>query len=157
MSKTLTEMAAEIVSAQAAHTPMSVEEITDALTKTFNALNEIRRSEDAPPAGAPAPMEEETDESSGFLAELRKNPMKSIQKHRVICLESGREFKQITNRHLREFGITTKEYRKKWGIPARQPLSAKALTATRRKNAQERNLGELLKNARAKRGKKGDK
>jgi predicted transcriptional regulator len=50
--------------------------------------------------------------------------------------------------------LTTKEYKKKWGIPLSQPLSAKSLTAKRRKLAQERGLGEMLKKARQKKPKK---
>ena len=74
--------------------------------------------------------------------------MASIQRTKVIDLETGQEFKIITNRHLKKLGLTTKEYKKKWGIPLSQPLSSKSLTAKRRKLAKERDLGEMLKKAR---------
>jgi len=76
------------------------------------------------------------------------DPFKSVQRNKVICLECGQEFRQLTNAHLKSHGLTAKEYRKKWGLPARYPLVAKALVAKRRKLAKERGLGERLKKAR---------
>ncbi len=148
MARTLTEMAAEIVGAQAAHSAMSAEEISEALAKTFNALKSIKQVEESESVEGVDVSSMGEEPVSDRLAELRRNPMRSIQKNKVICLESGKEYRQLTNRHLKDYGLTTKEYRKKWGMSARQPLSAKALTAKRRQNAKERNLGEVLKKAR---------
>jgi predicted transcriptional regulator len=66
----------------------------------------------------------------------------------VICLECGKEFKQITKRHLREHGLDAKQYRKKYGFSARQPLTATSLTAKRRKTAKALGLAEKLQAAR---------
>lgn len=140
MAKSLTEMAADIVGAQAKIASMTADEMSDLLKKTFASLQEIKCLEDGTIA-----------EEATVVSEM--NPKKSIQRSKIVCLECGKEFRQLTNRHLKEHGITTKEYRKKFGFTARQPLSAKLLTAQRRKSAKDRNLGELLKKARAKRGK----
>ena len=125
MAKSLTQMAADIVAAQASHVSMSADEMDAALKKVFEALKEIKVIEETP-AG------EAVDDE---LARLRANPMKSIQRTYVINLEDGSKYKQLTAKTLAKFGLTAREYRKKWGFTARQPLSAKSLSAKRRKGA----------------------
>lgn len=141
MAKTLVEMAAEIVQAQAGVARMSHDEIEMCLSKTFDALRCINAIEQ----GGEKEVEEKVSDE---LEVLRQNPMDSIQRNKVIDLETGQEFKIITNRHLKKLGLSVKEYKKKWGIPLSQPLSAKSLTAKRRKLAKDRGLGEMLKKAR---------
>ncbi len=144
MARTLTEMAADIVRAQASVGQMTPEEIEASLKKTFETLKAISNKE----AGE---VEEQSEKSDLDL--LREEPLKSIQANKVINLEDGSECKVLTNRTLAKFGLTTKEYKQKWGIPLKTPLSAKNLTAKRRKWAKERNLGQILKDARAKKSK----
>jgi len=143
MAKSLTQMAANIVAAQASHVSMSADEMDAALKKVFEALNQIKVIEETP-AG------EAVDDE---LARLRANPMKSIQRTYVINLEDGSKYKQITAKTLAKFGLTAKEYRKKWGFSARQPLSAKALSAKRRKVAKDLGLADKLAAARLARSK----
>ena len=143
MAKSLTQMAADIVAAQASHVSMSADEMDAALKKVFEALNQIKVIEETP-AG------EAVDDE---LARLRANPIKSIQRTYVINLEDGSKYKQITAKTLAKFGLTAKEYRKKWGFSARQPLSAKALSAKRRKVAKDLGLADKLAAARLARSK----
>jgi predicted transcriptional regulator len=146
MAKTLTEMAAEIIAAKAARSDMSQDALNDSLVATFNALAQLKCKEES--QDQPEIVAESQDEEMDALVELRKTPKRSIRKNKVICLECGQDFKQLTNGHLKEHGLTTKEYRKKWGFTARQPLSSQNLSARRRKSAEERGLGEKLKKAR---------
>ncbi len=145
MAKSLVEMAAEIVKAQAGVARMSGEEIETCLKRTFEALKNIDGKEQG------SVVEEQVHDELEFL---RKNPLESIQRNKVVDLETGQEFKIITNRHLKKLGLTTREYKRKWGIPLSQPLSAKSLTTRRRKLAKERGLGEMLKKARTAKKKK---
>lgn len=140
MAKSLTEMAAEIASAQASHAKMTAEEMEAFLGKTFNVLKQIKASEEA-----------------GIAVEAAEtvDPKRSIQRNKVICLECSKEFKLLTRAHLASHGLTAKEYRKKYGFQARQALTAKSLSAKRRKRAKELGLGDRLKKARGKRAKKG--
>lgn len=138
MAKTLTQMAADIVAAQASHVSMSADEMDTALTKVFEALNQINTREETIP-------EEAVDDQ---LARLRAQPLKSIQKNYVVNLEDGSKYKQLTAKTLAKFNLTAKEYRKKWGLPARQALSAKSLSAKRRKAAKASGLAEKLAAAR---------
>jgi len=136
MAKSLTEMAVEIAAAQASHAKMSPEEIDKFLEVTFQRLKEMKDNEEGKIEKVPSE------------AKLSFDPFKSVQRNKVVCLECGQEFRQLTNAHLKSHGLTAKEYRKKWGLPARYPLVAKALVAKRRKLAKERGLGERLKKAR---------
>lgn len=140
MAKTLVEMAAEIVTAQAGQTEMAPEEITHALNKTYEALKSVKAREQEL-AEEPA-AEKETVEGKG-----------SIQEDKVICLECGKEFKQLSKRHLTFHGLTAKEYKEKHGIPVAQALVAKDLSAKRRKAAKGKGLGKKL--ARARKGRAG--
>ncbi len=131
-------MTAEIAMAQASHSVMSAEDMEGFLKKTFQALNEIKTLEDGVEPAAESPASPEA-----------VVPEKSIQKNKVICLECGREFKLLSNRHLlKEHNMDAKEYRKKYGFSARQPLAAKSLSAKRRATAKSHNLGERLQEKR---------
>jgi predicted transcriptional regulator len=138
MAKTLVEMAAEIVTAQAGQTPMTPDEIAGALNKSYEALKSLKAKEGGLP-GEPA---------------LEKKPVQgkgAIQKEKVICLECGREFRQLSKRHLASHGLTPREYKEKHGIPLGQALVSKDLSAKRRKVAKEKGLGQRLAKARKKR------
>ena len=138
MAKTLTQLAADIVAAQASHVNMSADEMDTALRQVFEALSEVKALEEMGP-------EEIVDDK---LARLRAKPMRSIQKNYVINLEDGNKYKQLTAKTLAKFGLTAKEYRKKWGFSARQALSAKALSARRRTVAKALGLADKLAAAR---------
>jgi len=84
--------------------------------------------------------EEESPVEKGVL----DDPKKSIQENKVICLECGTEMKQLTAKHLSAHALTIREYKKKWGFPQRQSLSAKSLSKARSKAAKERGLPEKL-------------
>ena len=132
MGKSLTEMASEIVAAQASHAVMAADEMVAALKKTFDALKNIKTIEEGGPEADAPPVE----------------PRKSIQRNYIINLEDGKKYKQLTKRTLAKYGLTPAEYRKKWGFSARQPLASKALSAKRRKTAKALGLGEKLQKAR---------
>ena len=132
MSKSLVEMASEIVAAQARQAPMSPEDISVGVKKVFTILQQLQTLE-AGMLGA------SDSEGTGKLS-----PQDSIQRNRVICLECHKEFKLLSNRHLALHGMNSREYKLKYGLPLRQALSAKSLTLARRKIAKEKGLGEKL-------------
>lgn len=142
MPKSLTEMAVEITVAQASHARMSPEEVDQFLSVTFERLRAMKELEEGKPE-----VKEVVKEG---IESLRLDPLKSVQRNKVICLECGRDLRQLSNAHLRSHGLTVKEYRRKWGLPTRFPLAAKTLVAKRKKVAREKGFGERLKKARAK-------
>jgi predicted transcriptional regulator len=136
MGRKIIEIASEIVQTQVSLAPMSSGEITSSLRQVFGTLLELQKAEsgeidllqvqDAPVA---------QEKASGAIS-----PENSIQNDKVICLECGAEMKQLTQKHLISHGISSKEYKKKYGFPMRTPLAARALTKARSKAAKKRGL-----------------
>jgi predicted transcriptional regulator len=135
MSKSLVEMSAEIVAAQASHTPLAPEEIAESLRKIFVTLKDIQTQ------GNGLELEEA----------VSRDPQSSIQRNQVICLECGKAFKLLSNRHLALHGLTPREYKHKHGIRMTQALSARTLSTRRRKLAKELGMGKQLAAWRAER------
>ena len=138
MSKTLVEMTAEIIQSQISSKQMSTEELKTALNETFQALKALQDAESC--------SCECTDAEAGTSAPT-VDPKKSIQKNKVVCLECGQEFKMLSPKHLKSHGLDSKEYRKKYGFSARQPLCAKALSEKRSASGKERGIPANLQKA----------
>ena len=136
MSKTLVEMAAEIVQAQSKSKPMTAEEIKQALQDTFQTLKALQGVE---ATGA------EMEQGEGGATPVAMDPKKSIQKNKVICMECGQEFKMLSPKHLASHGLDSKSYRKKYGLSARQPLCARSLSERRSQSGKDRGLPENLR------------
>ena len=133
MTKTLVEMAAEIVQAQSSSKNMATEELQEALKETFSTLKNLQAMESGEQI-APAEGQKPT------IA-----PEKSILKNKIICLECGEEFKTLSFKHLNSHGLSRRDYRIKYGFSLRQPLCAKALTDKRKKAGKERGIPDALK------------
>ena len=129
------EMVGEVVRAQASHTEMNSEEMAEAIKKLYKALKWVEVQEKKSAQAAMEPTMSGPD---------------SIQRNKVICLECGKEFKQISAKHLALHGTDRKAYRQKYGIPSRLALSAKSLSSQRRRVAKERGLGQKMQAARMK-------
>jgi predicted transcriptional regulator len=127
MSQTLLEMAKDLILAQIQAQKLSLEDMHTALQHTYSSLLALQAQED----------------SNGIVAvatpETQPEPVhwrKSITKHTVACLACGASFKQLSVRHLREHGLDARSYRVQYGIPRKQPLSARAVTAIRKQIVQ---------------------
>mgnify|MGYP000462216434 CR=1 FL=1 len=112
--------ALEITRAQAGVRVMSEEEIATFIQKV---------------AEGEAPMEMDS-------AEMAQEARKSVKEKSVTCLECGKSFKILTKRHLASHGMTTAEYREKWGFKKDAPLVCKALQRERRKKMKDMKLWE---------------
>ncbi len=128
MSKTLVEMSASIVMAQARHSQLSSDDIADSLRKVFQTLKNIQQM----------------GNGSEIDGAISRDPQSSIQQNQVVCLECSKAFKLLSNRHLALHGLTPRAYKQKHGIRMTQALSSRALTARRRKVAKELGLGKGL-------------
>ncbi len=137
MSKKLLEITAEIVQAQASVGKMTPEEIELTLVKTFATLQRIQNAEEG---GIHLDGDEHSEDSAEEKPPERIGPKESIQENKVICLECGVEMRQLTTKHLSAHGLNPREYKKKWGFPLKQSLSAKALSKARSKAAKKRGL-----------------
>ena len=135
MTKSLVEMCTDIVSAQASHTPMSSEDVIESLRRVFRTLQEVQQ------LGGKVEPEEG----------MARDPGTSIQRNQVLCLECGKAFKLLSNRHLALHDLTPRGYKQKHGIRMTQALSARTLSTRRRKLAKELGMGKQLAEWRAER------
>ena len=136
MARKIIEIASEIVQTQVSLAPMSAAEITTSLRQVFGTLLELQKAESGE-------IELSLVQEQAAAQEKAPGPItpeSSIQNDKVICLECGAEMKQLTQKHLTSHGISSKEYKKKYGFPMRTPLAAKALTKARSKAAKKRGL-----------------
>ena len=75
---------------------------------------------------------------------MTRDPQSSIQRNQVLCLECGKAFKLLSNRHLALHDLTPRAYKHKHGIRMTQALSARTLSTRRRKLAKELGMGKQL-------------
>ncbi len=137
MGKTLADMTVDIVREQSKVTRMLPTELADLLDTTYKSLRNI--AED---------RVEEASKTETLTSAI--NPKASIRKNKVICLECGKEFKILSGLHLSSHALTARQYKQKYWFSLRQPLTAKSLSAARRKTAMERGLGQKMAKARKK-------
>jgi predicted transcriptional regulator len=122
-------LVSEILKTQASQADMTPDDMAEGIKKVYRALKWVESQETKAAQAAEEPKMTGPD---------------SIQRNKVICLECGREFKQISAKHLAGHGTDRRAYKEKYGIPLRQALSARSLSARRRKTAKELGLGEKL-------------
>lgn len=70
---------------------------------------------------------------------------KSVTPDYIICLEDGKQFKQL-KRHLRtHYNMSPEEYRDKWSLPHDYPMVAPNYAAARSTLAKKMGLGQRRK------------
>ena len=129
---TLFEMTTEIVRAHAGSTQMTTEEMIEELHKVHAALQALE-------SGRPA-----AEEKPALTVK------QAFKKDEVICMVCGKGGMKTLKRHLAQaHGLKPGQYRKQFGIPSTQSLSARSYSEARRRMAEERGLGDVLAKARA--------
>ncbi len=131
---TLVEIAAQIVASHASSTPMTSEQLIFEIGKVHNALKNLE-------AGQSVEGAEEAKPSLTVKEAFRKGE--------VVCMVCGKGGFKTLARHLSTaHGLKPGEYKKQFGIPSKQALSAKNYSEARRKMAQDRGLADNLAKAR---------
>jgi predicted transcriptional regulator len=132
---TIIEMAAEILTAHASSSPMTGDELIAELHKIHAALQALETAQ--------------TNTASGEEAKPTLTIKDAFKKNEVICMICGKGGMKVLTRHLSTVhNLKPREYKKQFGIPRTQSLSAKSLTESRRKTAQEKGLADNLVKAR---------
>ena len=126
--------ALEIAKAQASVRVMKEEEITAFVQKVTQGIRVVAETEQ--------PVELNSEE---IVLEGRK----SVKEKSVTCLECGKNFKVLTKRHLATHGISTDDYRQKWGLKKGSALVCKALQRERRKKMNDMKLWERRRKPKA--------
>src|SRR5208337_4799535 len=93
MPKKLIEIASGIVQTQVSRAPMSKAEIASSLRQVFSTLHELQKAETA---GIGLALTTEVDGETSHEQKPMLTPQDSIKNDKVICLECGAEFKQLT-------------------------------------------------------------
>ena len=75
---------------------------------------------------------------------VQTDPLRSIQEHSITCLVCGQTFKQLSAKHLALHNLTPRDYRIRYGIPLRHPLSARDVSEKRRETAIRLKLGQRM-------------
>ena len=119
--------ALEIAKAQASVRVMKEEEIAAFVHKVAQGIRAVAESEQ--------PVEQNRE---AMALEGRK----SVKERSVTCLECGKNFKVLTKRHLAIHGMSTDNYREKWGLKKGTALVSKALQRERRKKMNDMKLWE---------------
>lgn len=138
MASTLLELTANIVSSHASITEMSGEDLLLELQKVHIALQklDIESGEEGT----------EKAETKGPALTLKK----AFQPDQVSCMLCGKSGMKTLARHLAQVhGLKPGAYRKQFGIPSSQALTAKNFSEARRRMAQEKGLADNLAKARA--------
>lgn len=135
----LTELTAQIIAARAAKKDMTTEELQQEMQMVYNFLKGVEegnvQSSTQVPAEEPKPQ--------------KINLKQFFKKDEVICMICNKGFKAL-KRHLTvAHDLKPGEYRKQFGIPAKQSLVAKAYSEKWRQAANDRGQGEILAKARA--------
>lgn len=138
MTNALVELAASIVSSHASVTVMSTEELLQEIQQVYAALQQLETNGIAASG--------ETEEKNAPVMTMRK----AFQADQVYCMICGKGGMKTLARHLNQVhGITPREYRKQFNIPASQSLTAKNFSESRRQTALDRGLADNLVKARA--------
>ncbi|EGW51699.1 hypothetical protein HMPREF1022_01337 [Desulfovibrio sp. 6_1_46AFAA] len=119
--------ALEIAKAQAGVRVMKEEEIAAFVHKVAQGIRAVAESEQ--------PVEQNREE-------MALEGRKSVKERSVTCLECGKNFKVLTKRHLAIHGMSTDNYREKWGLKKGTALVSKALQRERRKKMNDMKLWE---------------
>ena len=123
-----TQAALEIVKVQATTRAMSQEEIVSmvsTLAKGFQAIE------------AGQPIAGSSEDAAPVM-----DPKKAIKESSITCLACGKSFKVITKKHLASHGLTSDEYRAKYGYKKGTGLACKSLVRNRRAKMQDMRLWE---------------
>jgi len=122
------QSALEIVKAQASARPMTEEEILSMVKSVAKGIAAVSTGQIATiDADAAAPA---------------MDPKKAIKEASITCLECGKSFKVIAKKHLASHGLTSEEYKAKYGYKKTQALTCKSLARERRTKMKDMKLWE---------------
>jgi predicted transcriptional regulator len=137
MAATILELTTDIVTSHASVTAMSTEELIQEIQKVYSTLSGLERGE---------PGEAAMEGTKAPALTLKK----AFQADQVVCMICGKGGMKTLARHLAQMhDMKPGAYRKQFGIPSSQALTARNFSEARKKMARERGLAENLAKARA--------
>lgn len=132
---TLVEITGQLVAAHAASSNLTTEELIAELSKVHAALKNLEE-------GNAVEGTEEVKPTITLKEAFRKNE--------VVCMVCGKGgFKTLTRHLSTAHELKPGAYKKQFGIPSKQSLSAKSYSESRKQMALDRGLADNLSKARA--------
>ncbi|AZI34550.1 putative MucR family transcriptional regulator [Caenibius tardaugens NBRC 16725] len=125
LKETLITLTSDIVAAHVSNNNVTVEDVPALITNVYSALSSL---------GETAPVQEEKLEPAVSIRA-------SVKPEFVVCLECGKKMKMLKRHLATDHGISTEEYRVRWGLSADYPLVAPNYAKTRRELAKKIGLG----------------
>ncbi|MFA7405734.1 MAG: MucR family transcriptional regulator [Pelobacteraceae bacterium] len=135
----LTELTTQIIAARAAKKEMSKEEFLEEMQMVYSFLKGVEEGT------VQAPAQEQAVDAKPQKVNLKQ----VFKKDEVICLLCNKSFKTLKRHLSMAHDLKPGEYKKQFGIPAKQSLVAKSYSEKWRKAANERGQGDILAKARA--------
>jgi len=130
----LVEIAGQLVAAHAASTNFTTDELIAEIGKVHAALVGLEAGQSV---------------ESGEEAKPSLTVKEAFKKHEVVCMVCGKGGFKTLARHLSTaHGMKPGAYKKQFGIPRTQALSAKSYSEARRAMAVDRGLADNLAKAR---------
>ena len=126
-SEMLITLTSDIVAAHVSNNSVEVDDIPSLIENVFSALSGLGEAE-AAGAGRPDPA-----------VSVRA----SVQPDFVVCLDCGRKMKMLKRHLATDHGLSTDEYRQRWGLADDHPLVAPNYAAKRRALAKKIGLGRM--------------
>ena len=125
MKETLITLTSDIVSAHVANNNVAVDEVPSLIANVYGALSGL---------GETAPAVEAKPEPAVSIRS-------SVKPDYVVCLECGKKMKMLKRHLATDHGMTTEDYRTRWGLNADYPMVAPNYAKTRRELAKKIGLG----------------
>lgn len=139
--KVLIELTTEIVSAHASVNEMKREDLLDEIQAVFQKLSSLVGVEGDALAEATGEVKPAIPVHAAFGSD------------KVYCMECGKGFTTLKKHLAVAHNQSPKEYRKKFGVPAKTPLVARKYSESKKRIAQKLGLAEKLAAGRKKRAK----
>lgn len=139
--KVLIELTTEIVSAHASVNEMKREDLLDEIQAVFQKLSSLVGVEGDALAEGPGEVKPAIPVHAAFGSD------------KVYCMECGKGFTTLKKHLAVAHSQTPKEYRKKFGVPAKTPLVARKYSESKKRIAQKLGLADKLAAGRKKRAK----
>lgn len=125
MTEALVELAADIAAAYVSHNAVPISDLPVLIQNVHECLAAL---------GA-----KEAVEAAQQLPAVSIRA--SIKPDYLVCLEDGKKMKLLKGYLNRVYGLSPREYREKWNLPADYPMVAPVYAARRRELAMEIGLG----------------
>lgn len=133
---TLVELATQIVTAQTTSSSMSTDDIVLSLTKIHSTLGQLEGTltqQDVRPHMQERPQ----------MKERALTVKTAFKKNEIICMVCGKSFQMLGQHLSAKHGLSPRDYRKRFNLPADQPLTSKMLLEKHRANVES--LGKARK------------